>query len=143
MRVYISGPMSGLPECNRPAFEALRLRLRAEGHFVICPAELDVLPKEQGAGAPASENLWRGFLIRDIAMLLTCQLDAIVMLPGWEKSRGSRLEMLAAMMVGLEVLDEALEPIGGEGVRYLYVGDIMAGNRIAQAERRSERRRSR
>ena len=31
-RIYIAGPMSGLPELNYPAFNAMAERLRAHGH---------------------------------------------------------------------------------------------------------------
>ncbi len=37
--IYISGPMSGLPECNYPAFNAAAAHLRALGYSVENPAE--------------------------------------------------------------------------------------------------------
>ena len=41
MRVYISGPMSGLPELNFPAFHAAAASLRAKGLDVVNPAEIN------------------------------------------------------------------------------------------------------
>ena len=38
-RIYIAGPMSGLPDLNSPAFNAMAERLRAHGHHVENPAE--------------------------------------------------------------------------------------------------------
>lgn len=43
MRIYVSGPMTGKPEFNYPAFNAAAKRLRDEGHFVINPAELSAI----------------------------------------------------------------------------------------------------
>lgn len=40
MRIYLSGPMTGLSDLNRPAFDAAEKRLTAEGHFVINPHRL-------------------------------------------------------------------------------------------------------
>jgi len=102
MRYYIAGPMTGLRDSNRPAFKALREQLRAQGHFVICPTELDFLPADPSASD--ADVLWRGFLTRDVAIILTSDFDAIVMLEGWKKSRGARLELMAALTVGLGVL---------------------------------------
>jgi hypothetical protein len=107
LRLYISGPMSGIKDFNRPLFMRVREALRLRGHFVICPTELDDVPN----GAPEVmtplelEMLWKAFLIRDVAMILTCQLDAIVVLPGWWRSRGARLEILAGLSVGLRLLE--------------------------------------
>lgn len=38
-RIYIAGPMSGLPEFNYPAFNRAAAVLRAQGHHVENPAE--------------------------------------------------------------------------------------------------------
>jgi hypothetical protein len=44
-RVYLAGPMTGLPEFNYPAFNAEAARLRALGYQVENPAE-NPLPAE-------------------------------------------------------------------------------------------------
>lgn len=89
-RYYLSGPMTGLPEFNYPAFNDAAAILRAEGITVINPAEnfhgaMD-LPREQ-------------YMKRDVELLLDCH--AIVMLKGWEKSAGARLELEIAKQIGL------------------------------------------
>ena len=103
MRLYLSGPMTGIRDFNRPAFQEATKRLRALGHSVIDPTEMDLVPSV--ASAPEVDHLWRMFLVRDVAMILTCTLDALVVLPGWWRSRGARLEVLAGRLVGLAVLD--------------------------------------
>lgn len=104
MRLYLSGPMSGLPDSNRPAFTAATKKLRAQGHSVVCPTELDFLPVPEEKHEAYRKLLWRTFIIRDVAMILTCAFDAVVVLPGWERSRGARMEVIAAVMIGLPIL---------------------------------------
>ncbi len=43
MRIYLAGPMTGLPDLNRPAFDAAERRLTEQGHFVINPHDLTAL----------------------------------------------------------------------------------------------------
>lgn len=89
--VYISGPMTGLPEFNFPAFNAKAAELRAAGHDVINPTEHG----EDGC------TEWHEFLRKDIRLLMDCY--AIHMLPGWENSKGARLELHIARELGMRV----------------------------------------
>lgn len=91
MRVYLSGPMAGLPEHNFPAFHAHAALLRAQGHDVVNPAELD----HQGSS-------WEGCLRTDLREMCTC--DAIALMPGWEASKGANLELHVAHRLGMQVL---------------------------------------
>lgn len=100
MRVYVSGPMTGIHELNFPAFHQATARLRATGLDVINPAELD-----EGDSGPAKQ--WHEYLRRDIAVLVTC--DAIALLPGWEGSRGARLEKHIADELGMKVISLSTE----------------------------------
>lgn len=90
-RIYIAGPMSGLPLSNYPAFHEAAARLRSEGHHVENPAENNV-PE----GSP-----WETYMRAAIAQLIRC--DAIVMLPGWSKSRGAQIEHDLAVTLGMTV----------------------------------------
>jgi hypothetical protein len=90
--IYISGPMSGMPDLNYPLFNATAAKLRAEGLQVINPAEITV---EHGVK-------WELCLRRDIRALMDC--DSIAMLPGWEVSKGARLEHHIAVELGFEVI---------------------------------------
>lgn len=102
MRLYLAGPMTGLPEENRPAFRAAASRLRERGHDVVNPAELDV----------GNVSGWtrRDFLRRDLPELLTC--EAVAVLPGWRQSEGATFEVYVARWFRMPILDaETLEPV--------------------------------
>lgn len=93
-RIYISGPMTGVPEHNFPAFHAAAERLRRAGYTVVNPAE----------NFAGRTDLSRELYMRlDVGLLATC--DAVAMLPGWRDSRGARVEYLLAREMGLELMD--------------------------------------
>lgn len=91
LRIYLSGPMTGLPNENRPAFNAEAARLRALGYQVENPAELNP------PGTP------RHICMKvDIQALLGC--DTIALLPGWIDSAGATLERACAVQCGMDVV---------------------------------------
>lgn len=97
MKVYVSGPMSGIEEENFPAFHAAARALRMLGYEVVNPAEFDT----DVAGLDESAR-WIKFLKADIKALMDC--EGIVMLPGWEQSQGAKLERYNAKALGMTVL---------------------------------------
>ena len=88
-RIYIAGPMSGIEAFNYPAFNAEASRLRALGYHVENPAT-----------NPAQSD-WAGYMRVAIRQMLTC--DMVVLLPGWEASRGACIETHLAMDLGIPV----------------------------------------
>lgn len=100
-RVYVAGPMSGIPDLNYPAFQRAAVRLRASGYEVLSPAEInaDADKHAPAFGSPDYLQHWRACMRRDIAQLVTC--DAIALLPGWERSRGAKLELMVADALGM------------------------------------------
>jgi len=91
-RIYIAGPMTGLPDLNFPAFNAAAVKLRSGGWHVENPAEHGVVPSAE----------WGDYLRWDLARMMTC--GTIYLLPGWEKSKGARLEHQVATALGMPVL---------------------------------------
>ena len=116
MKVYIAGPMTGIPQFNFPAFDAaaenLRTMFASDGLVVISPAEMDDPDTRAAAmsspdGAPgsgtASDETWGDFLSRDVKLVADV-VDAVMVLPGWERSKGARLEVYVAQTVGKPIL---------------------------------------
>lgn len=104
-RLYIAGPMTGHPDLNFPAFHAAAAEYRKKGAFVINPAEMNGGDAEIAATAKLTAEQYHAHWVRcmkkDINALMTC--DGIVMLPGWQKSRGAKLEHHIARNLGLTI----------------------------------------
>ena len=100
-KVYISGPMSGLPKYNYPAFYDAAMKLRLKGVEVVSPAE----------GTVTNDKMWSDYMRRAIKML--CDCDFNVRLPGWQQSKGAQLESQIAKALGIVNIDleEMLESL--------------------------------
>lgn len=92
MKLYLAGPMTGVPDLNYPLFISEAARLRALGYEVVSPAEINA-DKEDG---------WVHCMRRDIPELVKC--DGIALLPGWTESRGAKVEHYVATHLGLIVV---------------------------------------
>ena len=79
MRVYLAGPMSGIPDDNQREFDRAAAVLRAEGHFVLVPSSLN---------PPGG---YRQCLAVDMAWICA-HAEMVAFLPGWENSKGARAE---------------------------------------------------
>lgn len=108
MRLYLAGPMSGIEQFNFPAFYEAAATLRAAGHDIVSPAEMDADDGIDGE-AMASEDgdatklslTWAQLLSRDVLILgdeTEHAVDGIVFLPGWTASRGAKLEAFTALL---------------------------------------------
>lgn len=91
-RIYVIGPVTGIAEGNRPAFEAARELLRGDGWEVELPHDTI---------APDAE--WRAAMRQSITRMLAA--DAVAALPGWRRSQGAALERSLAIAVGMLVVD--------------------------------------
>lgn len=91
MKLYLSGPMSGIPEWNFPEFNRIAKLLRSHGYDIVNPAEnVHNVGKE-----------WHECLRYDIVQLVGC--DGIALMAGWHKSRGARLEFEIAERLGMVI----------------------------------------
>jgi hypothetical protein len=108
--VYIAGPMRGYPQYNFPAFDAARNYLVQNGWNVISPADIDRASGLNEQTPPESITDPKSFIYRDFHAMLfltpNCG-DAIIMLPGWERSTGAMAELFLARWLGLNVRDFA------------------------------------
>lgn len=115
MKVYVAGPMRGIPEFNFPAFYSAASSLRGQGHEVFNPAERDNdrhgtdISKGNATGDEDLAAKQHGFNLRealsaDLAYICL-EADAIALLPGWQGSKGATAERAAAVALGLEIIE--------------------------------------
>jgi len=90
--LYLSGPMSGMPDLNFPTFNAETARLRALGFTVINPVEIN----------PDPDADWLDCIAADIVRMRPA--DTIAFLPGWEASAGAQVEHIVARRLGMKVV---------------------------------------
>lgn len=108
LSLYVAGPMRGIEAYNFPAFDAAAAALEALGHDVFSPAARDRRVGFDPVGMDGTEDLAAlGFslnaaLAADMAFI-TMEADGIVVLPGWEQSKGARAEVATAHALGLPV----------------------------------------
>lgn len=126
MKIYLAGPMSGIPQFNYPAFDEAADLLRSRGYDVMSPAEMDdpniraaALASPNGEHRVFQDTLkrqghqpetWGDFLSRDVK-LVSDEVDAIVLMADWQRSRGARTEAFIALQTQKPVF-------------FIYEGDI-------------------
>ena len=111
MKMYIAGPMQGIPEFNFPAFHAVAKLYRELGYEVFNPAENDlkngydpsvVVPSGIMAELEAI-GFSRRLALRDDLCWIAEHATDIHMLPGWEKSGGAFAEWALAKTIGCTI----------------------------------------
>lgn len=100
-RVYIAGPMSGLPNFNFDAFDRAAEMLRARGVQVCNPA---VHGREWLAlhhGEEPNESQYLEILAECSERVRHC--DKIYLLKGWQNSRGAKHELELALIRKMQI----------------------------------------
>ena len=113
MRVYLAGPMTGIPQFNFPVFDLAHAALVSRGYEVVPPADLHDPSVRAVAMASATGDLndlprhmtWVEFLANDVRLIADSGIEGVVVLDGWLGSRGSRLETYVARLCGLPVYE--------------------------------------
>ena len=121
MRVYILGPMRGIPHFNYKAFDSMAARINSHTPrwlVAVSPADMDRQAGFDPYSLPADYDWTKippgmkldDIIARDVLALRTC--EAYVCLPGWENSVGARAEKgLLDWQQSLRLHPEVLEPM--------------------------------
>lgn len=115
--------MSGIPEHNFPAFRNAAEDLRGRGIEVESPVEMDEAEGYDGTtggDVPSGSAQWAHFLLRDLMVIAKPEVEAVVVLPGWERSRGAGHETRWARDLGKPILTfPTLHPVSEGEVRVI------------------------
>lgn len=107
-KVYISGPITGIQDSNKPAFEKAEQKLKSLNFEVVNPHKLfseeEILEVERKVNTFewTSDQAWAHFMKRDIEALVKCEFVAV--LPYWETSRGANVELAIAKAVKMPIV---------------------------------------
>jgi hypothetical protein len=93
-KMYLSGPMTGLPNYNHELFNRVAQEFRQVGFSVCSPAEFfdGDITKER-----------KEYMREAVKYML--EADTIVLLPGWQESKGARLEAAIATELDLTIVE--------------------------------------
>ena len=87
-KIYVSGPMTGIKDFNIPAFVNAANTLKEAGFEPVIPVRY------------VEGKLYEDYLKDDLRELLDC--DGIFMLPGWQDSKGAKIEHMVALACGID-----------------------------------------
>lgn len=93
-KLYLSGPMTGIEKYNHDLFNRVAAEFRMAG-FEVCS------PSEFFDGDRTKE---RHEYMRE-AFKYLLEADTVVILPGWETSKGARLEIMIAQELNLNLVE--------------------------------------
>jgi len=93
-KLYLSGPMDNVEDFNHPLFHRVAQEFR-NANFMVCN------PAEFFEGDTTKE---RKEYMRE-AFKYVLEADTIVLLPGWEESKGARLEVAMANELDLSIME--------------------------------------
>jgi hypothetical protein len=110
-KLYLSGPMSNVENFNHALFNKVAAEFRHVGFEVCSPSEFF----DGDTTRDRSEYMREAF-----KYLL--EADTVVILPGWEDSKGARIEIMVAQELGLNLV-EYVEPEDGEEQK-IYPGTL-------------------
>jgi nucleoside 2-deoxyribosyltransferase len=103
-KLYLVGPMRGIPLFNFPAFDSAAYRFREMGYDVTSPAQMDreLDDFDPCVGKTANQPSIERCMARDLAAIATC--DVVAVLDGWANSSGSRIELGVAVAMNKQII---------------------------------------
>jgi hypothetical protein len=97
MIIYVAGKYSGDTDANIDAARLVAIDVWKSGNVAICP-HLNTVHFEQ---VPDLDLTWEDYLQGDFNIISRC--DAMIMVPGWEDSRGAVAERVYAQSLAMPI----------------------------------------
>lgn len=124
---YLAGPMAGKPRNNHAQFAAFAVSLRHNGWDIINPAELDLasgIDPDRDATQEERYDLMR----EDLGIILGAlgEVSAVILLPGWQESKGAQIEVAVAQAAGIPVFRCLTNSLGDGEIIALVPVDTQA-----------------
>ena len=88
--LYICGPMSGFKNFNYESFMYAESVLQKMGFDAVNPARYDILNER---------HEWKWYLLRDIKLMIKSKVNGLVLLKGFQHSKGAAVEIFIAKVV--------------------------------------------
>ena len=101
MKIYISGPMTGYLDYNFKSFFNAEETILKLGYTALNPAWQDGYTFEEAKrNAKIKGHSWGQYMREDLKMLMMA--DSILLLDGWEESKGAKLEAVVAKALDMK-----------------------------------------
>lgn len=100
--VYLAGPMSGYPDHNFSAFDAAQHQWEAYGYTVVSPANLTRELRAMLHPDTIAKWTWEQYLAYDLCIMQKYNVERIVLLRDWQRSKGARLEVAYGLEQGFK-----------------------------------------
>jgi hypothetical protein len=120
VKIYIAGPYTPIDGKEETRRENIRLASET-GRFLLKLGHAPFCAHTMTAGWE-DECTWDDFMRMDLEWLRQC--DVIVLLPGWQTSRGARMEYEEARKQGLVIWDLQRETEGSVEVNRLVAQGV-------------------
>jgi len=101
--VYISGPITGIKNANKEAFTEMEQMLVTMG-YKVCNPRRHQIPK-----GLTEENVWPVMMRMSLKDMMYC--NSMVMLDGWEFSKGAGIEFELAKSLRMPITNQHLQAI--------------------------------
>lgn len=97
--IYISGPITGIAQLNKPLFETAAAVVKSMKLNPVNPH--DLIKEEELRDFKTPDEEWAYCMQKDISALTGC--GGVLMLPDWQKSKGAVWEFLTAKTLQIPV----------------------------------------
>lgn len=95
MKIYISGPITGIPfDEVEQSFNNAEIRLKEQGHNVVNPLDNGL----------TKDHSWCEHMKADLKLMLDC--EAIYLLKGYKDSKGAMIEYDLARLLHFHLIEQ-------------------------------------